>query len=128
MTSSNTLSVWLVEDNNSNLDEIIVALAVCGDTISNFDYTLINTNLLSSTNIKVEVKEGLTPYSRANKWHRDLVELTTYKLFKLAEAVFEHSPRERVQEKKILTMVKDAVQNRYIDRANLKPGIIKKLD
>ncbi len=128
VTSSNTLSVWLVEDDKSNLEEVIVALAVCGDTISNFDYTLINVDLLLSIGIKIETKEGLTPYSRANHWHRDIIELTTYKILRLAEAIFLHSDRKRVAEKEVLTLVKVVVQNGQIDRTKLKPGITKRLD
>lgn len=99
VTSSNTLSVWLVQADKSNLEQVIVALASSCDNISNFDYALINVDLLVNVGIKIEIKEGLTPYSRANPWHRDLVELTTNKLFKLAEAMFLHSDRERVTEK-----------------------------
>ncbi len=128
VTTSNTLSVWLVEDNKSNLKEVIVALAVCGDTISNFDYTLIDVDLLWNVGIKIETKEGLSPYSRANHWHRDIVELTTSKILKLAEAIFLHSDRKRVAEKEVLTWVKDVAQSGQIDQTKLKPGITKKLN
>lgn len=128
VTSSNTLSVWLVEDDKSNLEQVIVALASSCDNISNFDYALINVDLLKlNVDIKIEMKEGLTPYSRANSWHRDLVEITTNKLFKLAEAMFIHSPRERVTEKTVLNWIKNAVQNGHIDRTKLSAGITKKL-
>lgn len=128
VTSSNALSVWLVEDDKSNLEEVIVALAVCGDTISNFDYTLIDVDLLSNIDIKIETKEGLSPYSRANHWHRDIVELTTSKILKLAEAIFFHSDRKRVAEKQVLTWVKVVIQNGQIDRTKLTSGITKRLD
>ena len=128
VTSSNTLSVWLVEDDKSNLEQIIIALASGCDNISNFDYALLNVDLLSNFGIKIETKEGSTPYVRANQWHRDLVELTTNKLFKLAEAMFILSDRERVAEKTVLNWIKDAVRNGQIDKTKLSAGITKKLD
>lgn len=127
VTSSNTFSVWLVQADKSNLEQVIVALASSCDNISNFDYALINVELLVNIGIKIEIKEGLTPYSRANSWHRDLVELTTNKLSKLAEAMFLHSDRERVTEKQVLNLIKNAVQNGYIDQTKLSEGITKKI-
>ncbi len=123
VTSSNTLSVWLVEDDKSNLEQVIVALASSCDNVSNFDYVLLNVDLLLNVDIKIEPKEGLTPYSRANQWHRDLVELTTNKLFKLAEAIFACSDKNRIAEKKVLNLIKDAVQNGQIDTTKLSTGI-----
>lgn len=127
VTSGNTLSVWLVEDDESNLEQVIVALASSCDNVSNLDYALINVDLLLNVGIKIEAKEGLTPYSRANPWHRDLVELTTNKLFKLAEAMFVHSDRKRVAEKIVLNLIKDAVQDGQINRTKLSAGILRKL-
>ena len=128
VTSSNTLSVWLVEDDKSNLEQIIIALASGCDNISNFDYALLDVDSLSSLGTKIETKEGSTPYARANQWHRDLVELTTNKLFNLAEAIFVLSDRERVAEKTVLNWIKDAVRNGQIDKMKLSAGITKKLD
>lgn len=127
VTTSNTLSVWLIEDDRSNLEQVIVALASSSDNISNFDYALTDVDLVLNANIKIEIKAGLTPYSTANKWHRDLIELTTHKLVKLAEAMFVHSDRKRVGEKTILKWIKDAVDNGQIDKTKLEKGIIKKL-
>ena len=128
VTSSNTLSVWLVEDDKSNLEQVIVALSSSCDNISNFDYALLNVDLLSNLGIKIETKEGLTPYTRANQWHRDLVEFTTDKLFKLAKAIFLLPDRERVAEKTVLNWIRDAVRNGHIDKTKLSAGITKKLD
>lgn len=127
VTSSNTLSVWLVEDDKSNLEQVIAALASSCDNLSNLDYALLNVDLLLNVGIKIESKEGLTPYSRANQWHRDLVELTTSKLFKLAEDMFIHSDRKRVAEKTVLNLIRDAVQNGQIDTTKLSTGIARKL-
>jgi len=127
VTTSNTLSVWVVEDDKSNLDHIIVALASSCDNVSNIDYALFNIDLISESDIKVETKEGLTPYAKANPSHRDLVELTTNKLFKLAKLIFVHSTRERVKEKEVLNLIKNAVNNGQIDPTKLKEGISKKL-
>ncbi len=117
-TCDNTLSVWLVEDDQSNLDQVIAALASSCDNLSNIDYALINVDLLLNVGVEVEKNEGLTPYSSANKWHRDLVEITTTKLCKLAETIF-NSDKKRVPEKEVLNLIKIAIQNGQIDKTNL---------
>lgn len=127
VTSNNTLSVWLVEDDKSNLEQVIVALASTVDNISNLDYVLVNSDLLLNIGIKIEQKEGLTPYVKANKWHRDLEEMTTIKLCKLAEIIFIHSEKNRVSQKEILNLIRNAVQNGQVDKDSLKDGIIHKL-
>jgi hypothetical protein len=127
ITSSNTLSVWLVEDDKSNLEQVIVALASSCDYISHLDYALVKADLLLNIGVKIESKEGLTPYSKANKWHRDLEEMTATKLYKLAEIIFIHSDIARVSQKDILNLIKVAVQKEEIDKAKLKEGIINKI-
>jgi len=126
-TKNNTLSVWLIQDDQSNLNEVVLALAINRDTISNFDYTIFDIDLMEILNIKLEVNEGNTPYNRANSWHRDLVELTINKIIKLAESLLEDAEKVRISEKKIANLIQVAVNNSQIDREILKPSISKKL-
>lgn len=126
-TGHNTLSVWQVEDDKSNLEQVITALAANRDTISNLDYALFDLELLSTIGIRVEVNEGATPYEKANHWHCDLVELTATKLVKLAKVMLISSSRERVLEKEILSLIKDAVQTGQIDKTKLSQKIVSKL-
>ncbi|MGL5872037.1 MAG: hypothetical protein ACRC2R_06660 [Xenococcaceae cyanobacterium] len=127
-TSNNTLSVWYVEDDKSNLEQVIIALAANRDTISNLDYALFDLNLVEDIGIKIEVNEGATPYESANRWHRDLVELSVTKLVKLAKVILTKSHKERIPEKKILSLIRDTVKNGNIDKTKLPPKIAGKLD
>lgn len=126
-TSNNTLSVWYVEDDRSNLQQVITALASNRDNVANLDYALFDLKLVEDIGIKVEINEGATPYDKANRWHRDLVELSANKLIKLAEIILTKSHKERVLEKKILNLIKEAVKDGEIDRTKLKENIVKKL-
>ena len=87
---NNTLSVWYIEDDRSNLERVAVALASTRDTFSNFDYALVDEQLLSALNIKVVQTDGITPDQEANtQWHRDLVELSDADLIALARTIEE---------------------------------------
>lgn len=127
-TSQNTLSVWQVEDDGSNLEQIITALASGRDSISNLDYAVFDLNLLCGIGIDIKDEPGVTPYEKANIWHKDLIELTGRKLVKLAEAMLTNAEIKRISEKEILRLIKEAVANGRIAQAKLKPSISKKLD
>jgi hypothetical protein len=126
-TGSNTLSVWLVQDDRSNLNDVLLALGASRDTASNLDYTIFDIDLLVNINIKLETNEGKTPYAKANCWHRDLVELTANKIVKLAESLLKNAELERFSEKEMIKLIQDAVNNKQIDRTKLKPSIDKRL-
>ncbi|MEL6927130.1 MAG: hypothetical protein AAFO95_00675 [Cyanobacteria bacterium J06600_6] len=128
-TSKNTLSVWHVEDDKSNIDQVITAFASNRDNISNFDYVLFNTNLVSNIGINIEQNPGATPFEAANHWHRDLTMLTASKLFKLIDIICnQHIEKSRVKEKDILKLINKAVENNLIQRERLKEKIVSKLN
>ena len=126
-TGSNTLSVWLVQDDRSNLNDVLLALGASRDTASNLDYTIFDIGLLADINIKLEINVGNTPYAKANCWHRDLVELTANKIVKLAESLLKNAEIKRFSEKEMIKLIQDAVNNKQIDRTKLKPSIDKRL-
>lgn len=117
-TSSNTLSVWLVKDDKSNLEQVITALISSCDRFSHCDYVLIDINLVTNIGIKYEENEGKTPYIVANQWHRDLIELTVDKIFDLAK-VIEPLEKGRFLEKFVRNLVKEAYENGQIDETKL---------
>jgi len=126
-TKDNTLSVWLVQDDRSNLNDVLLALGASRDTASNLDYTIFDVGLLANINIKLEINAGNTLYAKANCWHRDLVELTANKIVKLAESLLKDAELERFSEKEMIKLIQDAVNNKQIDRTKLKPSIDKRL-
>jgi len=117
-TSSNTLSVWLIKDDKSNLEQVITALISSCDRFSNCDYVLIDINLVDSIGIKHEEVEGQTPYAVANQWHRDLIDLTVDKIFNLAK-VIEPLDKGRFPEKNVKNLIREAYKNGQIDETKL---------
>lgn len=88
-TSSNELSVWYIEDDESNLEHVITALAASGDTVANLDYALFDLQLITNSDIKIHQSPGITPDERVNAlWHRDLIELSASKIMRLATIIF----------------------------------------
>ncbi|MSQ46810.1 MAG: hypothetical protein EXR78_00240 [Deltaproteobacteria bacterium] len=99
---NSTLSVWYIEDDRSNLEQVVIALASTRDFFSNFDYALVDEALLTTLSIKVEQTVGDTPDQEANTcWHRDLVELSDPKLIALIRTIAEKGETARIPEKEM---------------------------
>lgn len=127
-TSNNELSVWQVEDDRSNLERIITALAANSDHISNLDYALFDAQVLLELNIQSKHSRGNTPDEEANVWHLDLIQLSAQKLMKLAKAIMTDGEKVRFLPKELLQSIRQAMTSGQIDRAKLKQDVLVKVD
>lgn len=132
-TSGNNLSVWLVADDKTNLNDVVVALIATGDLVSHFDYVLIDYNVLDSLGVRVENAEGETPYEQANQWHINLSELSAAKLLQLAREVQSGPTPTRIPEKDtkqlLINAVKDArIKLEHIPKPRLKEWVQAELE
>jgi hypothetical protein len=127
-TKDNELSVWLVQDDRSNLGQIVTAIAATRDHVSNLDYALLDLQSLLILNPKIKHTRGGTPDEEANaSWHRDLHELSGLKLVELAKIILERAERRRFSKKDIGQLIAQAISSGRIDRARLKEGIRNKI-
>jgi hypothetical protein len=88
-TSDNSLSIYVIEDDKSNLDQVVTAMSATCDRPQNFDYLLFDIEILSQVNIEVRESKGKTPDNEVNGWHRDLVEISGNRLLMLVKQVLE---------------------------------------
>jgi hypothetical protein len=123
----NELSVWYVEDDESNLKRIVTALAACCDFVSVFDYLIFDHVIVTDLGLTIRKTDGDTPDSVANRsWHRDLTELSGRRVFELATTIFHNSKLQRIPEKKIREWLREAVANGNLD-SELSPKLKSKL-
>lgn len=109
-TEKNKLSVYQVGYPASNLDDlnldenqelkrVIIALASNRKYVTNFDYTLIDLNLLKELGIVPHKSNGDTPDDYINRSHHyDIVELSVTKLLALAKLIQTERRWKRVKE------------------------------
>ena len=109
------LSVWHIEDDRSNLGQVITALAVTRQTFDVFDFGLFDQMLVPGSGVRVEVSDGKTPLHSANHWHRDLIELTTDNFGVLAKALFDAMETDRRFASDIRVMIIDAVRGQQME-------------
>lgn len=129
-TKANRLSVYVVEDDQSNLERIVAGVAANCDFISDFDYTLFAQEALDEIKINAEDTFGETPDAVVNTWHRDLVELSSANIFALANVIGTRAERRRVLSKRALELVAHAIGSGQIERykLRLKPDQVAKVD
>lgn len=77
----------MIEDFQADLERVVTALAGTRQVITDIDYAVFDHSLLSEIAIELEFNDGDTADDDVNKWHRDLVELTTSKLLALARVI-----------------------------------------
>ncbi len=113
------ISVWHIEDDKSNLDQVITALAVTRDNIDVFDYGLFDQMIVGASGIRTGSAAGDTPLHSANHWHSDLVELTVDNWAVLVKALFNVMETDRRSAPEIRTLILTALQEHAVELSAL---------
>jgi hypothetical protein len=120
-TSQNNLSVFYINEDLSNLTDVITAYAATRDYAVNFDCLLFDEQICSELNIEIKETKGTTCDEEVNiKWHRDLTKLSADKLLELAKVIYQKGKQCRKSEKEITEMVARASRAGRIPIKDLK--------
>lgn len=95
-----TISVWQINDDRSNLGQVVTALAANRHKISHLDYALFDRDLLLKQGFKIKFTQGKTPCAVTNKLHCNLIELSVHKITELAKIIMINE-RKRLSKKLI---------------------------
>lgn len=131
-TSDDRLSFYRVEDDKSNLDSIIVALAANCDHISNFGYILIPESELQKIGVNLQKTTGQTPFKEVNdKYHYDAVALSADNVLDIASIMKSGGELDEVEESDALDLLTDALGQDLIPfdevEDSLAKGILKRV-
>jgi hypothetical protein len=119
-TANCCLSLWQVGDDQNNLDDIIAALGANCSYISPLDYALIAREQVEEI---AELKKtlGQSSHNLANdNWHWDLVGLSTGRLTRLAEVMYDCAERVRIAPKNLEKLVRKALEEKKLDSVKVK--------
>jgi hypothetical protein len=126
---NNKLSVWLIEDDRSNLMRVICALATWREEIENVDYILTDYQVIVRLNISIEHTLGASADDKANeRWHRNLCDLTEQKRLGLAQAMKEKCESVRIPQKDIAVLLADGIIAGRVNRGKMRlksPALVK---
>jgi len=128
-TTENMLSVWLIEDDLSNLNRIITASAANCDYIQNIDYIVFDQGILAKVGIQMQNSQAKTPDGEVNSnWHYDLIEISAQRLLRLVEVLIDRVGPQRVLQRQTTQWITDAVLSGQIDIRDLKKHIREKIE
>lgn len=120
--SDNMLSVWKIEDDQSNVDRVVAALAANrpDKNIENFDYALVEEPSVLNLNIKMVNHPGTTPDDGANReWHYNLIELSVSKIVALAHLIRKYGQFKRLLPSQVKDLLLRAVRDGHITLEHL---------
>jgi len=121
------LSVWHIDDDRSNLEFVIVALAAARQNFDKFEYGLFDQEIVGGLDLKVQVTPGNSPIEVANGWHRDLIQLTAEHALSLVNTMFDSLEKHRLYDDEIQTRILNAIREGYLDLPKVNKSLRSKI-
>jgi hypothetical protein len=109
-TSGNRLSVYQVDNDRSNVERIVRAIALGANELADTGYVLFDSGLLDAAGIPTDPKAGTTPDKGVNAWHLDLVELSGNRLVALVKRILETGETGTVLKKRVRELVEEGIR------------------
>ncbi len=128
-TSGNALSIWHIEDDQSNLSKVVAGNAATLGNVRNFEYSLFEGGVLADLGLTFVQNKGESFDSEANeKWHWEIVQLSGDRLLDLAKVLLPLSDgRKTVFLAEVEQLIVQAVSTKRIEFRRLKEGIQKSI-
>ena len=130
-TKENSLSVWQINKDNSNLDLVVVALATNRVKLDKFEFGLFDEAIVRSLGIHAQFPGPSFPLPHvplANQWHRDLIHLTADKLVQLGRILFSALDKQLLLDTEVADKVRQIAQAGLIRPQRLNAKIRPQVD
>ncbi|MBZ5493640.1 MAG: hypothetical protein LAO76_22200 [Acidobacteriia bacterium] len=125
--NENKLSVWSIEPDDSNLKRVMTALAGTHEMITTFYFLVFDETVVANLGLKMTPTNGNTADRDANRWHRDIVELSAKKALLLVIAIFDEARRVPFFQSDVEMSLQNAISAGHIDPNKLNSRLASKL-
>jgi len=123
-TKGNALSLWQIDDQESNLERVLAAMVSTADHLQTIDYLVIDMQHVVELRLSIIQSAGDTYDAKVNdNWHFDLTKLSATDLAKLANTMLSHGKTDRRNDRALALLLKGSVEKGYVDHAKLKPNV-----
>ena len=127
-SSESVLSLWWVEQDESNVHRVVAALAAGRQHFDKFDYALIDEAAVRGLGIKVQaVAEPCPDQVASTRWHRNLIQLTADNLHALVSLIKARAKLNRLLGPEVKALVKDGLEAGHLERARINPALRESL-
>lgn len=120
---ANELSVWALEDNLGNLDEIVVGIAANSESLSKVDVAWIQEELIARLGLSVVSSVGITVFTPALQLHRDIIELKAENLLHIASAIRGNATYKLFTRPTVRSLLLREVKSGRLAITDLKPRV-----
>ena len=123
-TRGNALSVWQIDDQESNLERVLAAMVSTGEHLQTTSYLIVDMQHITQLRFSLIKSTGDTHDAEANdKWHFDLTKLSASDLATLANTMLSQGKTDRRNPKALAAMLRNSVQQKFVDDAKLNPKV-----
>jgi hypothetical protein len=127
--SKGKLSVWEIEDDESNLDRVLAAQIATKDNLKPYPYLLVDLDVIVDAGIELDRINGTTPDHIVNSLHRDIVKLSATMLVQLGRVIWRNKKRlDEVSDWDAESWVRHGIDQGHIDRRRLNRGMARHLN
>lgn len=128
-TENNLLSVWELDDSQSNLNRVIAALAAQRQNLAKLEYAVVRKSKLSFDTGKIKKSAGDSPDVKANnEWHFDVTDLSGSNLVEFAKSIWTNGEVARLSKSEVKKLVAEAVRLEWIDHKDLGENVAKHIE
>jgi hypothetical protein len=113
-TSNSTLSVYEIDDAETNLERAVRAVAAGKDNIAATGYVVFSPDLLGECGIRIEHVPGRSCDSHFNQWHRNLIVPSGLKLVALARAILRHGRSGQILKSRLTALMEEGIRDREL--------------
>lgn len=118
------ISVWKIEDNKTNLERIVAAIAARLQHLDKFDYVMFSENMVEGVGIQIRKSSGQSADPDADKqWHLDLVEISATKLISLTQLIDKDGLMDRRDEQEVEKLIRNGVNEGRIEKKRINKDL-----
>ena len=127
-TSKNELSIFVLEEQDVQIERVVAALAITRDSLNSLDLALVPIDVLQECKIETNAIQGETPDQVVNAWHQNLIQLTVSKIVQLMSCIKSDGKLCRYQVNDVAQAIKNSLDNEAFNVKSIKkPSLVDAL-
>jgi len=127
-STDSALSVWLVEDDQSNLERVVGVVAAGRRHVDKFDYALVEESAIRGLGIEIQRSPEACPDEEASRrWHHNVIRLTATNLNAIVQLIRSEGRVERVLKPRVEAIIRNGMDSGQINPARLQKSLLDSL-
>lgn len=124
-TRENDLSIFVINDDLSQLDRCLSALAANRMRLKPLDYILFDTRVIDQLQLETNDLEGNLRDKEVNKLHRNIIKLSANKLIKLSNIIMDSCIPNRILDDQVADIIVNSITNKWIEEKSINEKLLE---